>query len=173
MRISHPSSPITHVLLEADASEAVQRVDATPVDVAAAAGRREQGGHHVDPGLDRPGVARLERDVDAQARQSRHALGLLVGGLAAVADAEADHVADAVREEQRRRAALDERLGRAVQDAELDEALGHHQRGGAVDVVPRGSRPAGGDRGLTGAPDRVVDERLLGGERCRRRRTCA
>jgi hypothetical protein len=74
-------------------------------------------------------------------------------------------VADAVREEQRGRAALDERLGRPAKDAELDEPFRDHQRRHAVDLAPLRSGTAGGDRCLAGAPDRVVDECLLGGER--------
>ena len=125
-----------HVLLEAHAAEAVQLVDAIPVDAVAAALAGEQRGNDVDSRLDGPRLARLERDVDAQARQAGRGFARLVGGRAGVADAEADQVADAVREEQRRRAALDQRLGRAAQDAELDEPFRDHQRRRAVDVVP-------------------------------------
>src|ERR671916_337166 len=53
----------------------------------------------------------------------------------------------------------------AAEDAELDEPFRDHQRRRAVDVVPLRSGTAGDDRGLAGAPDRLVDECLLGGER--------
>jgi hypothetical protein len=52
-------------------------------------------------------------------------------------------VADAVWEEQRRRADLDERLGRAAEDAELDEPFRYHQRRRAVDAMPLRSGTAG------------------------------
>jgi hypothetical protein len=70
-------------------------------------------------------------------------------------------------EEQRRRAALDERFGRSPENAELDEPFRDHQRCRAVNVVPFRSGTAGGDRGLPGAPDCVVDQRLLRGEKQR------
>src|SRR5439155_9176691 len=56
-------------------------------------------------------------------------------------------------------------LRRATEYAKLDIPIPDHQRRRAVDVVPPRSRTACGDRGLAGAPDRVVDERLLGAER--------
>ena len=80
-------------------------------------------------------------------------------------------MADAVREEERHGAALDERLAAAAQHAELDEAVRDDERCRAVDVAPLDSRPAGGDRGLAGLPHGVVDERLLGRRTTRRRRT--
>ena len=57
-----------HVLFEAHAAEAAQRLDAIPVDAVAAAFSGEQRGNDVDSRLDRPRLARPERDVDAQAR---------------------------------------------------------------------------------------------------------
>src|SRR5918997_4905162 len=69
-----------HVLLEAHAAEAEQLVDAIPVDAVVAAFAGEQRGNDVDPRLDRPRLARPERDVDAQARQAGLGLARLVGG---------------------------------------------------------------------------------------------
>ena len=48
-------------------------------------------------------------------------------------------MADAVREEQRLRAALDEALRLAAQQPELDQALGDHQRRHGVHVAPLGT----------------------------------
>ena len=75
------------------------------------------------PGLDGEDVAGMSGEVDAQAREL--VLGRLAPAqdLAGVADAETDHVADAVREEERLRAALDQALGLAAQQPQLDEAL--------------------------------------------------
>jgi hypothetical protein len=56
-------------------------------------------------------------------------------------------VADPVREEQRDRAALEQRFAFAAQDPEIDEAVGGDERRGAMHVAPLRSRPARLDRG--------------------------
>ena len=76
--------------------------------------------------------------------------------LAGVADAESDHVADAVREEERLRAALDQALRLAAQQSELDQALGDDQRRRAVHVAPLGT----GGAALESRAERRRDDRV-------------
>ena len=102
------------VLLETHAPEPAQSVNAIPVDVVAITLSRQQCFDEVKARLDRPGLARLQLDVDAQVRQLWGGLSHLMGCRASVANAQADQVAHPVREEQFGRTALYKRLGRSA-----------------------------------------------------------
>src|SRR5687767_13857302 len=131
------------VVLDADAAEAEHGLGALPVDgitvSLAQLGVVQELRHEVDPGLDREDVAGHERQVDAQAREFVLRRLAPTQNLARVANSEADHVADAVREEQRLGAALDQALRFAAQQPQLDQALGDDQRSRAVHVAPLGA----------------------------------
>ena len=77
----------------------MQLVGAIPVDAVAAAFAGEQRGNHVDARLDRPRLARPERNVDTKARQARDGIARLVGSQTGVADAKAHQVADTLTRE--------------------------------------------------------------------------
>ena len=74
-------------------------------------------------------------------------------------------MADAVREEQRLRAALDQALRLAAQQPELDQALGDDQRRRAVHIAPLGTGGAALSRTRERRRDDLVDLLLL---RCER-----
>ena len=141
------------------------RLDALPVDGIAVSlakvGILEERRHEVDPGLDREDVAGQERQVDAQPRELVLRRLTPAQDLAGVADAEADHVADAVREEERLRAALDQALRLAAQQPELDQALGDDQRRRAVHIAPLGTGGAALGRTRERRRDDLVDLLLL------------
>ena len=127
--------------LYADAAEAEQLVDPVPVHVGPLAGACQEGGHEVDPWLDCPHVAGLERDVAAEAWEAGRRLSQLVGCHAGVAYSQSDHVAHAVGEEEGDRSALEQRLGLASQHAQLDEALAGDQGGESENLEHAGGPP--------------------------------
>ena len=106
----------------------------------------QQRRDEVDPRLDRHHVAGFERQVGAQHAQARtRAAGASRQVAARIAHAESDHVAEAVREEQRVRVALDERIGSSHEDAERDESLGDATRRRQMQVAPLGPLHTTGD----------------------------
>jgi hypothetical protein len=68
----------------------------------------EQRRHEIDPGLDRHDMANFERQVNAQPGELILSRVTPRQDLARVADAEANHVADPVREEDEDRTLLDQ-----------------------------------------------------------------
>src|SRR5206468_2946884 len=67
----------------------------------------------------------------------------------------------AVREEQRDGAALEERLGAALEDPEVDEPLSDYQRGSPMHLAPFDPWSARLDRRAQGPPDDAVEVLLL------------
>ena len=129
----------------------------------------EQRRHDVDAGLDQfHGVARQQREVDAQAREGVRGRLAARQHLAGVAEPEAHHVPDAVREEDVHRPALHEPLGLPAEQAERNEAFGDRERRGAMDLFPLGAGQAALGRDALGLPDDLVQLGLLGREAARR-----
>jgi hypothetical protein len=158
-----------HVVFDADAAEIHEAVHAVPAHgvamALALAGILEQGGDEVDAGLHRHDVALLERQVGAQHRQPRARAARTAGQESArVAHAEAHHVAETVREEQRVRVALDQRLRRAREQAELHQAIGDLERRLQMEVAPFRTGQAARDGVALDAQHQVVqraEERVV------------
>ena len=89
--------------------------------------------------------------------------------LTGVADPEADHVSDPVREEHRHRPGLEQRLGLAAQESEIDQTLRDDEGRGAVHVAELGRRDAALRGGLPRPADEGVQLGLRGRERAAHR----
>src|SRR5438477_8835770 len=87
-------------------------------------------------------MADVERQVDADPRELVLPLLPPRQDFPGVADAEPDHVADSMREEQADRAPLHEPRRLAAQQTEIGEALSDHERRCAVDVSKLGAHSA-------------------------------
>ena len=95
-----------------------------------------------------------QREIDAG--QTRPATLAAAQRADRVTDTEADEMPDPMREEEADRAAVDQAVGIAAQQPELDQPLGEHDPGRAVHVEPFDPHPAQVERlELRGADDRV------------------
>jgi len=171
-----PRGRYQHVVLDADAAEVAVLVQGVVVDelLVQALGLPlvDQLGDEIDARLDRDDKALAQGPGQAQVGQAelRAARVLAVVAHEVLAEAfhvvnvHADHVPQAVGEEQRVRPRLDSRLHLAAHQAQVLEALGDDPAGQQVKRAVGHARGDALDGGLLGREHDVVDGRLLGAE---------